>query len=125
MATTSRSESVGTAPSLGLPYGHVLGQTHAPQWDSTPACETDHPAIHRFLQAVFQRLSVADFQSQIDAPQYDPADRLVVKDHDEVIAHVHLTPRVLKFGGAEYAPPMSGNWQRCRSTRIAGWPSGC
>ncbi len=100
MATTSRSESVGVTPSR-VTFSHAFGETYGPQWDSTPACETDHPAIHRFLQAVFQRLTVADFQSQIDAPQYDPADRLVVKDHDEVIAHVHLTPRILKFGGAE------------------------
>lgn len=100
MATTSRSESARIAPTRAV-LSHAFGETYAPQWDSTPACETDHPAIHRFLQAVNQRLSVADFQSQIDAPQYDPADRLVVKDHDEVVAHVHLTPRVLKFGGAE------------------------
>ena len=71
------------------------------RFDLTPATDTDHAAIHRLLRAVLQRPSAAAFQSQIDAPQYDPTDRLVVKRSDEVIAHVHLVPRILKFGGAE------------------------
>ena len=100
MSTTSRSESVRTVPTRAA-LAQALCEAYGPQWDSIPACDTDHPAIHRFLAAVFQRLSVADFQAQIDAPQYDPADRLVVKDRDEVIAHVHLTSRILKFGGIE------------------------
>jgi predicted N-acetyltransferase YhbS len=72
--------------------------------ESRPAFEVirgtagDHPHVSQFLTAVSHRPSAAEFQAQIDAPFYHPQDRLLVKRAGEVIAHVRLTRRELRFG---------------------------
>ena len=111
MGTTSRSESARfVSPADTNVLSHAATRTThggtSPLQGRTglnleAATDADHPAIHRLLRAVLQRPSAVAFQSLNDAPQYEPTDRLLVKQQDHVVAHVHLTPRTLKFGAAE------------------------
>ena len=58
----------------------------------------DHPAIHRFLLSVFQAPSAGEFQSQLEDPAYEPSDRLLIKDGQQIVGHVRLTKREMHFG---------------------------
>ncbi len=58
----------------------------------------DHPAIHSFLMSVFQRPSAVEFQAQLEDPRYEPADRLLVKQGPQIIGHLRLLPREMRFG---------------------------
>ena len=59
----------------------------------------DHAAIHQLLLSIFHGPSAAEFQAQLDEPQYEPTDRLLVKNGDQIAAHLRLTKRVVHFGG--------------------------
>lgn len=71
--------------------------------DVTVANAGDHSAIHRFLMEVFQGPSHAAFYAANDDPFYEPSDRLVVKQGHQVVAHLHLTRRVMRFGRQSFA----------------------
>ena len=62
------------------------------------ATEEDHGAIHDFLQSVFQGPSEAEFRHALQAPRYEPLDRLMFRRHGEIIAHVQLRHHTLQFG---------------------------
>lgn len=64
-----------------------------------PAQRGDHPAIYELLQAVFQAPSSADFQAQLDAPGYDPSDRLIVRHGRQIVAHVRLVRQTIGVDG--------------------------
>lgn len=81
----------------------VLPLSDAPRLTSdtlrlTSARTGDHPAIHRLLISVFHGPSLGEFHAQLDEPGYDPADRLVVKDGDQVAAHLRLARQTIQAG---------------------------
>jgi len=58
----------------------------------------DHHKIHRLLLSVFHGPSPAEFHAQIEEPGYEAADRLVVKDDDEIAAHLRLARQTIQLG---------------------------
>lgn len=71
-----------------------------------PASAADHAEILHFLEAVFPQYARGEFLSSLDDPFYEPRDRLLVKDGSRVVAHVHLTRRVMELDGVRL--PVSG-----------------
>ena len=65
----------------------------------SPANMGDHGLIAAFLES-FRRLSADDFHHWLDAPDYRPADRLLVRHDGRILGHVHLTHRPLEWGAA-------------------------
>ena len=65
----------------------------------TPATAGDHPAIHRLLRSVYQQPSPAEFQAQLDEPTYEPVDRWLVKSQDQIVAHLRVVRREVRWGG--------------------------
>lgn len=63
-----------------------------------PATPGDHPAIHYFLQSIFRGPSAGEFQAQLEDPLYEPTSRLVVRRNHQILAHVRLINRALRFG---------------------------
>jgi predicted acetyltransferase len=62
------------------------------------ASATDHKAVHQFLVTVFQEPTETQFQHAINAPRYEPLDRMLMRLDDEIVAHVQLSHRTLFFG---------------------------
>ena len=60
----------------------------------TPA---EHVAIHRFLLHVFHQPSAGEFQAQLDEPAYEPTDRLLIKHGAQLVAHLRLIYREMRF----------------------------
>lgn len=91
----------------GLPLGNSFLPTAVPSstdrdaFQLVAATRKDHAAIYRLLVAVFQGPSLAEFQAQLDAPSYDPCDRLLMTRGQEVAAHLHLVSRRIRLGGLE------------------------
>jgi predicted N-acetyltransferase YhbS len=57
----------------------------------------DHPVIHRLLVSVFHGPSPGEFHAQLDEPGYEPADRLVVRDGDQIAAHLRLARQTIQL----------------------------
>jgi predicted N-acetyltransferase YhbS len=57
----------------------------------------DHQAIHRLLVSVFHGPSPAEFHAQLDEPGYEAADRLVVRDGDQIAAHLRLARQTIQL----------------------------
>jgi predicted acetyltransferase len=74
------------------------GTTSRAAWRAVSASAGDHQLIHQFLVSVFHRPSATEFQAQLEHPTYEPADRLVIKDGGELVAHLRLQHRELRFG---------------------------
>ncbi len=55
--------------------------------------------IHQFLVSVFHKPSPAEFQAQLEEPSYETADRLLIKNGSQIIAHLRLLNREMRFGG--------------------------
>lgn len=58
----------------------------------------DHPKIHQLLLSVFHGPSPAEFHAQLEEPGYEAADRLVVKDDDDIAAHLRLARQTIQLG---------------------------
>jgi predicted acetyltransferase len=58
------------------------------------------------LRAAHQSPSYEEFLSWIDEPTYEPADRLLAKQGERIVAHVQLLERMAWFDGVKVA--MSG-----------------
>lgn len=58
----------------------------------------DHGLIHRLLVSVFHGPSAAEFHAQLDEPGYEPVDRLIVKDGEQVAAHLRLARQTIQVG---------------------------
>lgn len=71
-----------------------------------PAGGGDHAAIFYFLTAVFQGPTRAEFRASLEDPFYEPNDRLLIKRGTRIIAHAHLTHRVMQFGPVQI--PVAG-----------------
>jgi len=78
-----------------------LAPVEAP--DVVVANAGDHAGIYRFLVEVFQGPPREAFYASLDDPFYEPSDRLVVKSGHQVVAHLHLTRRVVRFGRSSFA----------------------
>ncbi len=76
-----------------------------------PATVGDHAAIEDFLISVLQRPSAQEFHAQMDEPAYQPADRLLVKNNDEIIGHIRQTWRTMRLGAT--------GWPLCRHDYFA------
>lgn len=66
-----------------------------------PAVPKDHTAIFHFLKTAFQGPSWDEFRISLEDPFYRAGDRLLLQCGDQVLAHVHLTHRVMRFGAIE------------------------
>lgn len=96
-AATSPLASAASSGSAGL------SALTGPRLRLVPARTGDHPAIHAFLLSVFQGPSALEFHAQLDEPGYLPADRLVVKHADDIVAHIRLARQVIRAGRSELA----------------------
>ena len=101
-----------TASDNGRPGAERSPDSHVtaaplPPWQLVDALGTqiefgnagDHTLVHQLLRAVHQGPSQEAFLSLLDEPSYEPADRLLIKRHGQVLSHVQLTRRVAWFAG--------------------------
>lgn len=79
-------------PSLAVTAPAALRLAHARSGD--------HQAIHRLLVTVFHGPPPAEFHSQLDEPGYQPADRLVVRDGEQIAAHLRLARQTIQLDAA-------------------------
>ncbi len=63
-----------------------------------PCALRDHVALGNFLAEIFGNGYPAEFQAALDDPSYVPRNRLLLRRMGRVIAHVHLTGRIMRFG---------------------------
>jgi predicted acetyltransferase len=85
---SSRSDSAATnsnATAVRLVTGH--------------AC--DHALVHALLRAANQAPSYEDFVTWLDEPTYEPTDRLLIKQGERIVAHLHLLARTAWFDGVQ------------------------
>ncbi len=66
----------------------------------------DHVALGNFLAEIFGSGYPAEYQASLDDPFYAPGDRLLLRRMGRVIAHVHLTRRIMQFGS--HSLPVAG-----------------
>lgn len=100
LAATSSVAAASKAAYLDPEFVWPLGVSALPP-DAVqcgPAGAGDHPAVHQLLTAVFQGPSRDDFFSALEDPVYEPCDRLVVKRGAQVLSHLHLAQRVMRYG---------------------------
>jgi predicted acetyltransferase len=71
-----------------------------------PCTAADHVGLKYFLAEIFGNDHGNEFQAAIDDPFYAPADRLLLRRTGRVIAHVHVTHRIMQFGSL--ALPVAG-----------------
>lgn len=57
----------------------------------------DHLSIHSLLLSLLHGPSEAEFQLNLDRPDYDPSQRLLLWIGDDLIGHIRLTPRMLRL----------------------------
>ncbi|MCH7780496.1 MAG: GNAT family N-acetyltransferase, partial [Acidobacteria bacterium] len=62
----------------------------------------DHATIHQFLTVVFQGPSHDMFLASLDDPFYEPSDRLLIKRGHQILAHLHLTRRSMRFRSCRF-----------------------
>ncbi len=80
--------------------------THPTSVRIVAAKTSDHAAIEHFLCKRLRKISTQEFCHQLEDPWYEPADRLLLKQRDQIIGHVHLHWRTLFFG--------KSRWTICR-----------
>jgi len=92
-------------------------------------CAGDHLVIYSFLQSLMQSSSESEFQWNIDRPGYDPTQRLLLWRGDDLVGHIRVTRRMIRWGEAwlptcdlsEFAllPEFAQEAQRVRLLRAA------
>ena len=99
--TRDRSETERAGLRLAdVPTADQLDQNPRldPKIEFCTARDDEHQAIHNFLVSVFQGPSARQYQHTLDAPRYESLDRLLLKRHDEIVAHLQLVHRTIQFG---------------------------
>ena len=96
-SSSTRFKSPPACPSTAVPLARPAPQ---PGLRLLPARTGDHPKIHGLLLSVFHGPSPAEFHAQLEEPGYEASDRLVVKDDDEIAAHVRLARQAIRIGSA-------------------------
>jgi N-acetylglutamate synthase-like GNAT family acetyltransferase len=71
-----------------------------------PATGADHAAIYFFLNQVFNGPSRTEFHASLADPFCEPQDRLLLRREGRILAHAHLTHRVMQFGRVQI--PVAG-----------------
>ena len=86
----------------------TLAGRAAPIWKTlpkgmrvAPAREGDHYAIHEFLQQAVHYPSDEEFAAQNERPGYQPMDRMLLLQDNDIVAHVLCSHRRMSFGGVE------------------------
>ncbi len=96
---SGQTNSVSSSSSLTVAKGPPVGTRTAHCLDTVvPARAGDHHAIHRLLVSLLHQPSAAEFQAQLERPDYEPRDRLVVKRGEQVMAHAQLMKCAIHFG---------------------------
>ena len=72
----------------------------APRLRLATARTGDHPLIHELLVSIFHGPSLPEFHAQLDEPGYEPIDRLIVKEGEEIAAHLRLARQTIQAGCA-------------------------
>jgi predicted N-acetyltransferase YhbS len=92
--------SMGGAASLGLAIGASSSASGRRRIRSPirRAAPSDHAAIACFLDEALGQPAAAALRASIQDPFYEPRDRLLLRRGGRIIAHVHLTHRVMQFG---------------------------
>ncbi len=62
--------------------------------------EADHEAVYQTLLHVFHGPDRESFLGALSDPSYRPDARLLAKVDGKVVSHLHLTERVVRYGGA-------------------------
>jgi len=62
----------------------------------------DHPLILQLLVQARQRSLAEDFQSHLDAPTYQPSDRLLLRRNGQIIGHIQLARQIGWFQKQRY-----------------------
>ena len=57
----------------------------------------DHPLLLKFLTQL-QVVRQSEFQQTADCPSYEPSQRLIIRNRGEIIGHIRIVPRELRFG---------------------------
>src|SRR5205823_2355574 len=102
MATRSVAPAPRRSSSSSLASPHpaaVLSPPPAAALRMAAARTGDHLAIHSLLHSVFHGPSATAFQAQLDEPGYQAADRLVVKDGPDIVAHLRLAQQTIQLDG--------------------------
>lgn len=100
--TSARTAGRSSSPSFAKPPRHTPAAAHA-GLALASAKTGDHVNILQLLQTVFHGPPTAEFYAQLDEPGYDPADRLVVKDGSEIVAHLRLARQTISLDGQSLA----------------------
>jgi len=58
----------------------------------------DHMSVYYFLKTVFEGLARREFRASLEDPFYEPNDRLLVKQGNQIVGHVQITHRMMQFG---------------------------
>jgi predicted N-acetyltransferase YhbS len=98
-ASSSRLHSQRTAARSAHSTASTIPAT--PRLRLATARTGDHPLIHELLVSVFHGPSLAEFHAQLDEPGYEPIDRLIVKDNEEIAAHLRLARQTIQAGGGK------------------------
>ncbi len=65
--------------------------------------EADHEAVYQNLLHVFHGPDRDSFLGALSDPAYRPDQRLLAKVESRVVSHVHLTERMIRYGGVQMA----------------------
>ncbi|MCA9214796.1 MAG: GNAT family N-acetyltransferase [Planctomycetales bacterium] len=68
-----------------------------PSQTAVAANSGDHPLLLKFLTQQ-QVVHIAEFQQTLDSPGYEPSNRFLVRNRGEIVAHIRVIPRELRFG---------------------------
>ena len=63
-----------------------------------PCTASDHVGLGSFLTEIFGSGYPAEFQASLGDPYYRPDDRLLLRRMGRLVAHVHVTKRIMQFG---------------------------
>jgi predicted acetyltransferase len=58
----------------------------------------DHAEVRQMLCDVFNRTAHDVFPATLEDPHYEPCDRLLIKNGEQILSHLHMTRRVMQFG---------------------------
>jgi hypothetical protein len=83
LSQNSSSAAANVGPEVRLVSGHA----------------GDHALVHALLRAAIQAPSYEDFLTWLDEPAYEPTDRLLLKQDEQIVAHVQLLARSAWFDG--------------------------
>lgn len=88
----SRQPLIAGAASISSPLVSSMSAASvaAPRLRLLAAKTGDQPSIHELLVSVFHGPSLMEFQAQLDEPGYAASDRLIVKDGEDIAAHLRL-----------------------------------